>query len=95
MYKSRPFPMLALLLVLLLLTTHAMAAQPLYPAIQGHLWGYIDADNQWVVPPYSLEQLWPVYDNDFQYDYETVYPPAVYTQESSRGNNTSKETSES
>ena len=42
--------------------------KPLYPAIQGHLWGYIDADNQWVVLPYTLEQPWPAYDNERLYD---------------------------
>lgn len=71
MYKAKFLPLLAFLFVLLLLTSHAVAAQPMYPAIQGHLWGYIDADNQWLVPPYTLEQPYPAYDNERLYNYDT------------------------
>ena len=66
----------ALLLICLMLLTAAVPAwaeepRPMYPAIQGHLWGYIDADNQWVVPPYTLEQPYPAYDNERLYNYDT------------------------
>ena len=66
----------ALLLICLMLLTAAVPAwaeepRPMYPAIQGHLWGYIDADNQWVVPPYTMEQPYPAYDNERLYNYDT------------------------
>lgn len=60
--------------LILLVAVHpafAQAPQPMYPAIQGHLWGYIDSDNQWIMPPNNLEPLQPVHDNEIVYNNDT------------------------
>ncbi len=73
MHKNKRYALLLTCLMLLAAVFPASAQEPrpLYPAIQGNQWGYIDADNQWVVPPYTSLQPDYAYDNDFFYDHDS------------------------
>lgn len=73
MYTNKRYALLmtCLLLLAVAFSASAQEARPLYPAIQDSLWGYIDTNNQWVVPPYTSLQPDYAYDNDFFYKYNS------------------------